>query len=107
MIRILSSIAVALVVSALSPSPAAAQSANPRVQKPSNRGTVTPRASTSLKCRGRVIQIGTGTSSGECFSGGTRNSVVCRLPNGDVSASATCRDGCGNTLGAGFCNITR
>lgn len=107
MFRILSLIAAALLLSTLAAGPSGAQSSNPGVQKPSKRGAVTPRASTSLKCRGRVITIGTGTSTGECFSGGTRNSIACRLPNGDTVASATCRNGCGNTLGAGFCNITR
>ena len=64
-------------------------------------------ATNSIKCGNTVYEVSTGTKEGNCVvagpEAGPRTGVGCN--DGDNKASASCRDGCGSTQGAGSCTI--
>ncbi len=58
-------------------------------------------ATISLKCDGTTYTLSTGTSGGQCKSGGNGNNAVCG--NGKNGASAQCAGGCQSSQGSGSC----
>jgi hypothetical protein len=70
-------------------------------------GTGVAYATTSIKCGDTVYEVSTGTTGGACgVSGptdGQNNNTSC-VDEGN-KASATCKNGCGPSAGAGSCTI--